>query len=142
MQLGSPLQLVFLQRGFLITSASSVVKSPSIARPSPGGIGTGPSSSSGMGGFVPSNQWVGLVGEKMLGFCAPPSNLSVGGPSTVIECSPQFLLGMSWKAQQPSFVYEVGESSKGGDLGGGDGLPRDSARSKVVLSHYGDLFQG
>jgi hypothetical protein len=63
-----------------------------------------------VGGFAPSNQLDdGLVGEKMLGFCAPSSGLSAGSPpcslmptglflSMVIGCSPQFLSGMSWRA--------------------------------------------
>ena len=57
-----------------------MVQSPSIPQPSFGGVGSSPSSSSSMGGFAPSNQWGGLVREKMLGFCAPPGGLSVGGP--------------------------------------------------------------
>ena len=34
-----------------------MVQSPLVAQPSSGGFGTGPLSSSGVGGFAPSNQW-------------------------------------------------------------------------------------
>jgi hypothetical protein len=36
--------------------------------------------------------------------------------STVTGCSPKFLSGMCWRAQQHFFVSEVGESSKWDDL--------------------------
>ena len=52
-----------------------------VTQPSSGGVGTSPLSSSGVGGFGPSNQWDdGLVGEKMLGFCASIGSLFAGGP--------------------------------------------------------------
>jgi hypothetical protein len=35
--------------------------------------------------------------------------------SSMYGCSPQFLTGMSWRDQQSSWVFEVGESSKGDD---------------------------
>lgn len=106
-------------------------------------VGFGPLSSSDVGGFVPSNQWDdGLVGEKRLGFCASPGGLSVGGRpclllpprpflmfSMLTGCSSQFLPGMSWRAHQLSFVFEVVESSKGGDL-------------KVGVVDYPEAVQG
>jgi hypothetical protein len=33
----------------------------------------------------------------------------------VNRCSPQFLPGMSWRDQQSSWVFEVGESLNGDD---------------------------
>jgi hypothetical protein len=39
--------------------------------------------------------------------------------SSVNGCSPQFLPTMSWRDDQSSWVFKMGESSKGDDPGGG-----------------------
>ncbi len=73
----------FLRQVFLKSSSFSVDQSLSVALPSFGGDGAAPS---GVDGFaleatrVSTQLDVGLVGENMLGFCAPPGCLPVVDP--------------------------------------------------------------
>jgi hypothetical protein len=104
--LGGPSQLL----------VGSVVQSPSVAQPSFCGVGSTLLSPFSVGGFPLSSQWYsGLMGDQLLGFLLlPPRPLL----SLVIRCSPQFLLGISWREQQSPRVFKVGVYSKGNDLEG------------------------
>jgi len=58
-------------------------------------------------------------------------------------CSPQFLPGMSWTDQQSSWVFEVGESSKGGDPEGGVVVyPRVVQDARSCFRTMGVSFKG
>jgi hypothetical protein len=58
-------------------------------------------------------------------------------------CSPKFLLGMSWRDQQYSWVFEVCESSKGDDPEGGVVVyPRVVQDARSCFCMMGVSFKG
>jgi hypothetical protein len=57
-------------------------------------------------------------------------------------CSPQFLLGMSWRDQQSSWVFEVDESSKGDDPEGEVVYPREVQDARLCFCTMGVSFKG
>jgi hypothetical protein len=72
-----------------------VVQSPSVAQSSFGGARFALLSLFGVGEFLLSFQWDGgLMGDQLMGFSLLPPRLLL---SSVIVCSPQFLLGISWR---------------------------------------------
>jgi hypothetical protein len=99
----------------------------SFAQPSSGGVGPAFSYPFGVGGFPPSFQWI-LFPLRLF--------------SLVYGCSPQFLHGMSWRDQQSSWVFEVGESSMGDDLERGVVVPRVVQDARSCFCTMGISFNG